>query len=74
VLSHACRAGFLRRAREFNSRCPWDGFFYVRRACELAGRRFTVGARITMRLVDRGPSEPWVIQLGSATRNQLLGM
>ncbi|MGZ4664816.1 MAG: hypothetical protein ACXV5Q_07145 [Frankiaceae bacterium] len=74
VLNHACHAGFLRRAREFNPRCPWDGFFYVRRPCELAGRRFQVGARITMRLVDRGPGEPWVIQLGSATRSQLLGI
>ena len=74
VLSHACHAGFLRRAREFNPRCPWDGFFYVRRPCELAGRRFQVGARITMRLVDRSPGEPWVIQLGSATRSQLLGI
>ena len=74
VVSHACHAGFLRRAREFNSRCPWDAFFYVRRPFDIAGRRFKVGARITMRLVDRSRDEPWMIQLGSATRSQLLGI
>ncbi len=74
VVSHACHAGFLRRAREFNSRCPWDAFFYVRRPFDIAGRRLQVGARITMRLVDRSRDEPWMIQLGSATRSQLLGI